>query len=104
MKRNKGTAQPQLDQIETTLVGLKAELPSPRIFTSRADLVKLIQSAGGPRTAKSIRDHSKITPARRIPHVFSSIDTQVVVDILANDLDTIIAELIKGAISLPPAR
>ena len=102
MKRKKGATQTSLDQIETTLVGLKAELPSPRVFTDRSDLIKLIHSSGGPRTAKSIRDHAKITPARRIPHVFSSIDTQVVVDILANDLDTIIAELIEGAISLPP--
>lgn len=102
MQKKRGAPPTSLDQIETTLVGLKAELPCPRLFTSRSDLVKLIQAAGGPRTAKSIRDHAKITPIRRIAHVFSSIDTQVVVDVLANDLDSVIAELIKGAISLPP--
>lgn len=91
------------DQIEMALTSLSAQLPEPHIFSSREELLVLIQACGGPRTASSIRKSLEHASKSRIPHLFSSIDTQIVVDILANDLDRILAELLPKKARKPGA-
>ena len=83
-------------EIDNALLKLSGGLPSPNIYESEDDRIKLVLASGGPRTARNIRKMLKTTKASRIPHLFSTIDTQVVIDILHNDLDKTIDRLMRG--------
>jgi len=79
------------DDLEQRLRGLKAGLPAPRQDLSEAEKDQLIVAIGGPRTAESIRKAMGNFPHERIPWLFSSLDSQLVVDIMANDMEAAIA-------------
>ena len=83
------------DEIEKSLRGLQKVDLKARVHGSREELVHLIQTLGGPRTAESVRQAMKSFPHERIPFIFSSLDTQLVLDIMANDVDALIAEMKK---------
>ena len=74
------------DKLTESLLNLTGSLPAPRLNLSKDQKIALIAKIGGPRTAQSIIKASKDYPLSRIPFIFSSIDTQCVVDILANDM------------------
>lgn len=84
------------DHVTAALVNLGGGLPAPRICTTDREKMELIRACGGPRTARSIRKSMKTSPLSRIPHLFSSIDTQVVVDLLHNDVDSLIDSMIPA--------
>ena len=78
------------DELTKALLNIAGGLPTPRLNLSRAEKLELIQKLGGPRTVKSIIKTKKDVPAARIPFLFSSLDTQSVVDVLANDMSDVL--------------
>ena len=70
----------KLRAIEEQLLDLSGNLPKPRNL-SEEQLRDLVNSIG-PRTCKNIIDAISDFPIARIAFLFSSIDTQAVVDIL----------------------
>ena len=73
------------DSLTQVLESLTGELPQPRLNISDQEKDALIAKIGI-RTVKSIVQAKKELPLRRIPFLFSTIDTQAVVDLLANDM------------------
>lgn len=74
------------DPLIEQLLNLKSNLPKPRRCLSEDEKDKLIKAIGGPKTAESIIKAQKELPLDRIPFIFNRLDTQLVVDILANDM------------------
>lgn len=74
--------------IEEQLIKLKSDLPSARLLSDqdKKDLIKRI----GPRTVASVVKARKELPRERIPFLFSSLDTQDVIDILENEWDSVL--------------
>ncbi|MCX6119001.1 MAG: hypothetical protein NT027_15810, partial [Proteobacteria bacterium] len=72
------------------LLNLSGGMPSPRLNLSLEEKQRIIQDLGI-KTVKNILKAKKQLPIARIPFLFSSIDTQMVLDILHNDF----LELIK---------
>jgi hypothetical protein len=79
------------DDLTAKLRNLKSQLPAARTQLSEAEKDELIKAIGGPRTAESIRKAMSKLPHERIPWLFSSLDSQLVLDIMANDMDAAIA-------------
>ncbi len=77
---------PPEDPITKQIRDLRSELPAPRRGLSEAEKDTLIAAVGGPRTCQSILNARKHAPEGRIPFIFNSLDSQMVVDILANDM------------------
>ncbi len=73
------------DDLTRALEHIEADLPSPRMNLSEAEKDQLVMRVG-PRTARDIVRAKANGPERRIPFLFSSVDTQAVVDLLANDV------------------
>lgn len=84
------------DDLEERLRALKSQLPNARKNLSDEEKDALIQAVGGPRTALSIRKAMKDLPHERIPFLFSSLDTQAVVDIMANEVDDAITRALRS--------
>lgn len=84
------------DEIEKSLRGLNGNEMKARIYSSDEELLDLIQKIGGPRTAASIRKAMKTSPRDRIPFLFSSLDPQLVIDVMANDIDEILREILAN--------
>ncbi len=84
------------DDLTSKLRGLKSQLPAARAPLSEAEKDALIVAIGGPRTAESIRKAMSNFPHERIPWLFSSLDSQLVVDIMANDMEAAIARAKAG--------
>lgn len=80
-------------EIIDALIHLKGEMPIARLNLSEAEKDLLIQKIG-PRTARNILAMRGKTQEARIPFLFSSIDTQAVVDLLANDCLSSIEKLL----------
>jgi len=78
------------DQLTESLLNLAGSLPTPRLNLSKDEKKALIARVGGPRTAQSIVKAKKHYPVSRIPFLFSSLDTQCVVDILHNDMSDVL--------------
>lgn len=78
------------DDLTRALENLKSALPAPRTNLSEAEKDAVVARVG-PRTASAITRARKEFPLARIPFLFSTIDTQSVVDILANDMTAAIA-------------
>ena len=78
------------DELTKSLLNLSGGLPAPRLNLSKEDKLTLIQKLGGPRTVMSILKTTKDVPASRIPFLFSTLDTQAVVDVLANDMSDVL--------------
>jgi hypothetical protein len=79
------------DDMERKLRGLKSNLTPAREHLSEAEKDQLIMAIGGPRTVESIRKAMTNFPHERIPWLFSSLDSQLVIDIMANDMDAALA-------------
>ena len=77
----------KLSQITDRLLAIESSLPEPRTSLSLAEKIELIQRTGGPTTVRSILKATRDFPLARIPWLFSSIDSQYVVDVLNNDME-----------------
>lgn len=73
------------EHIDALILGLGDGPPAPRLDLGDEELRALIRKAGGPRTVAAILKAKHEFPLRRIPWLFSSIDSQAVVDILHNE-------------------
>lgn len=82
MSKNKKNHQTH--SIEESLRQLSGQLPQPR-HLSENEKDELIKKIGGPRTVRSILKAKETLPSARIPFLFSSLDTQLVMDVLYND-------------------
>jgi len=83
------------DELTAMLREIKPDLPKPRLELSEAEKDRLVQACGGPLTAKNLINAVEALPRQRIAFVFNSIDSQVVVDILANDMKEAIARALS---------
>lgn len=72
------------NEVIDALTNLTGNIPVARKDLSETEIDALIQEIG-PRTAKSILSMRGKTQESRIPFLFSSVDTQAIVDLLAND-------------------
>ncbi|MFK7825662.1 MAG: hypothetical protein AB8G05_16035 [Oligoflexales bacterium] len=77
------------NKIEEQILQLKADLPKPDILNEQ-EKFKLIRDIGGPRTVISILKAKKEFPLSRIPFLFNSLDTKLVINVLANEWDDIL--------------
>lgn len=82
------------DQVTKALEQLIGDIPSPRTNLSEEEKDRLVAKLG-PRTTKNIVNAKKDYPLRRIPFLFSSLDTQDVIDVLANECDGAIKRALK---------
>lgn len=85
------------DDLEARLRSLKQDPLIPRKNLSDKEKADLIQAIGGPKTARSIRKAMKDLSHDRIPFLFSSLDPQLVIDVMNNDLDQAIEEALRKA-------
>jgi hypothetical protein len=74
------------DDVTKALQALSGKLPEARRDLSEAEKDALVARVG-PRAARDVVRAKKDFPLARIPFLFSKIDTQAVVDLLANDVD-----------------
>jgi len=84
------------DDLTKALERLTGELPTPRRNLSEAAKDTLIAQVG-PRTARDIVRAKRDFPLRRIPFLFSTVDTQAVVDLLANDVEGALARALTSS-------
>jgi hypothetical protein len=85
------TARPvKRDDLTQALENLSGGSPSPRLNLSEQDKAELVERLG-PRLARDIVKAKKDYPLKRIPFLFSTVNTQDVVDVLNNDVDAAIA-------------
>jgi hypothetical protein len=84
------------DDLEARLRSLKALLPTARLQLSEDEKDQLIRAIGGPRTTESIRKAMSKFPHERIPWLFSSLDSQLVIDVMANDMEAAIVRAKAG--------
>ncbi len=73
------------DDVTRALECLSGKLPKPRLGLTEFEKDQLVASIG-PRTALAIVKAKKDFPPRRIPFLFSAVNTQAVADILANEM------------------
>jgi hypothetical protein len=83
------------DDLDKSLRGLKGDEIRPNHYESRDELKALIEAIGGPRTAASIRKAMKTYSKERIPFLFSSLDPQLVVDVMSHEIDSLIQEILE---------
>ena len=72
------------DDIIKQLKAIKSDLPKPTALFNESEKDLFIVKHGY-SLVRDITKAKKELPLKRIPHIFSSIDSQIVVDILAND-------------------
>lgn len=84
------------DDLTRTLQDLSGDVPEPRLSLSDNEKDQLVARIG-PKTARSILKAKKDFPLRRIPFLFSSLDTQDVVDILNNEMAEAIDRALRGS-------
>lgn len=79
-----------MEDLEAKLRSLSESPPKPRqlSYREKSDLVRRL----GQRTTKAILAAKKDFPAGRIPFLFSSLDSQDVVDVLNNDFSGFIPD------------
>lgn len=77
----------KFEELEHTLLDLpQGSLPQPRVRLTEKEKVTLIRDIGGIHTVNSILRAAEKMPRERVPFLFTSIDTQLVVDVLYNDM------------------
>jgi hypothetical protein len=74
------------DELEEALLNIKSDVPKPQMNLPDSNLDELIQKLG-PKTIKQILKAKKELPVARIPFLFSSLDSQAVIDVLNNNMD-----------------
>ena len=77
------------DQLEDLIRKIKADFPEAKILNEQ-EKFELIKEIGGPRTVISILKAKKEFPLARIPFLFNSLDTKLVIYVLANEWDDIL--------------
>ena len=87
----------QPEKITHAIESLQGNLPVAR-HLSESEKDALIVALG-PLTAQSILKTKKTHSLARIPFLFSSIDTQLVVDLLANDVTESIETALKNKLA-----
>lgn len=87
-----------MDDLRQSIENLSGEIPSPRLGLSLEQKIELVKVLGGPRTVTSILKCKKDYPLKRIPFMFSNLDTQAVVDILANDMEEALRQFDLGKV------
>ena len=85
------------DDLTKALETLSGGQPQPRLNLSEPEKDELVAKVG-PRTARDIVRAKKDFPLRRIPFLFSKVDTQAVVDLLANDVEAAVKRALTKAI------
>jgi len=83
------------DDVTRALSQLAGERPTPRLDLPEREKDKLVAQIG-PRTVRNIVRAKADYPLRRIPFLFSTVDTQAVVDILANDMEAALERALAG--------
>lgn len=83
-------------KLTDALQSLSGDMPKPRVGLSESEKDVLILKIG-PRTAKNILSMRGKTAESRIPFLFSSIDTQAIIDLLANDCTAAIERAVQRA-------
>ncbi len=73
------------EKISELLENLKGELPVPRLNLSEDQKDQLILQLGL-KTVQNLLKAKKQLPMARIPFLFSSLDTQALLDVLNNDM------------------
>ncbi len=91
------------DDLEQRLRGLQAALPGARQNLSEDEKDQLIVAIGGPRTVDTIRKAMGNFPHERIPWLFNSLDSQAVVDVMANDMEAAIVRAKENRAKRPRA-
>jgi hypothetical protein len=84
------TRDTRMTKITDLLTNLKGDIPKPHALLSEEEKEALIQKIGS-AAVKDILKAKETLPLARIPFLFSSIDTQAVVDILAHDFTSALA-------------
>jgi hypothetical protein len=82
------------DDLTERIETLKGDLPQPRLNLTNAEIKELVLRIGL-ASARDILKAKRQLPQARIPFLFSSLDTQAVVDLLANDVDEIVRRLAR---------
>ena len=82
-----------MDPIISSLRELTSEDISPNICKDDKEKRKLIETVG-PRSCRNILKARRDYPLSRIPFLFSSIDPQLVVDVLSNELEEILESIL----------
>jgi len=90
------TASNMSDDISKVLQNLTGDLPQPRLNLSESEKDALVMRLG-PRTARNIVRAKGDYAIGRIPFLFSTLNTQDVVDLLANDVIAAIARVLPAA-------
>ena len=72
------------DNIKDLITDLQGQLPEPKASLSEDEKDQIVLTVG-PKTIASILSAKKQLPLKRIPFLFSSLDTQTVINILAHD-------------------
>lgn len=73
------------DSIQKSIEDLRGDVPEPRKDLCHTDLVAIVKQLGV-RTVTHIVAAKKDYPLKRIPFIFNSLDTQLVVDVLFHDM------------------
>ena len=82
------------DELTRAIENISGDLPKPRLNLSEEEKNEIVEKLG-PRTVRDIVKAMKEFSKARIPFLFSSIDTQAIVDILANDFAAAIQRALK---------
>lgn len=85
------------DDLTRALGNLTGSLPKARESLTESEKDELVARVG-PRTARDIVKAKKDYPLRRIPFLFSRVDTQAVVDLLAHDVEGAIERALRGKV------
>ncbi len=80
------TSHKKLDSIEDQIHNVKASLPTPRLNLSEDEKDELVRKIGGPSTVRNVLNAAMNLPKARLFWLFNSLDPQLLVDILQNDM------------------
>lgn len=83
-----------MDPVEQSLRNLKSDEIKANKYSTNEELEKLI-IAVGPLTCRNILKAKKDYKLSRIPFLFSSVDPQLVVDVLFNDIEKLLEKIIQ---------
>lgn len=80
--------------IEEQLLAIKSDLPQPSILNDnqKRSLIEKI----GPKTVRNIIKAKKDFDLQRIPFLFNSIDSKIVIDILNNEWDELLEDALNN--------
>ena len=83
--KDKGDRTFMKDTVTRSLQDLKGTIPNASDSLTEAQKDAIVIKIGGPKTVKQLISAKKELPIARIPFLFSTLDTQCVVEVLAHD-------------------